>query len=202
VEDHIAGVHVQFSRAYEGEGKLAEALREREQGLEVIQKEFSQSPQSLYLKERLGSSRIVEARLLSRLGRRAEALQDGKLGLGYLEENAGRPRAAALTRDLAAQRLLTAEPTELRHAARALEYARRAVQQTASQMPPYLVTLAFAELASGHEQEGRRAAMLAVEGYRKITEILAPLFDPSKYPQAARLYSDWRKQVNSFPDLR
>jgi tetratricopeptide (TPR) repeat protein len=46
VEDHIAGVHIQFSRAYEAEGKLAEALREREQGLEVIQKEFSQSPQS------------------------------------------------------------------------------------------------------------------------------------------------------------
>jgi len=69
-------------------------------------------------------------------------------------------------------------------------------------MPPYLVTLAFAELASGHEQEGRRAAMLAVEGYRKITEILAPLFDPSRYPKAARLYADWQKQLNSFPELR
>jgi len=69
-------------------------------------------------------------------------------------------------------------------------------------MPPYPATLAFAELAAGHEQEGRRAAMLAVEGCRKITEILAPLFDPPKYPQAARLYSDWRKQLNSFPDLR
>ena len=150
----------------------------------------------------MGSSRIAAARLLSRLGRRVEALQDGKLGLGYLEENAGRPRAAALTLDLAAQRLLTAEPTELRDAARARDYARRAVQQTASQMPPYLVTLAFAELASGHEQEGRRAAMLAVEGYRRVTEILAPLFDPSRYPEAVRLYSDWRKQLSSFPELR
>ena len=202
VEDHIAGVHIQFSRAYEAEGKLAEALREREQGLAVIQKEFSQSPQSFYLKERVGSSRIVAARLLARLGRRAEALQEGKVGLGYLEENADRPRAAALTLDLAAQRLLTAEPPELRDPARARDYARRAVQQTASQMPPYLVTLAFAELASGHEQEGRRAALRAVEGYRKITEILAPLFDPSRYPKAARLYADWQKQLSSFPELR
>jgi hypothetical protein len=40
-------------------------------------------------------------------------------GLDYLEENAGRPRAAALTLDLAAQRLLTAEPPELRDPARA-----------------------------------------------------------------------------------
>jgi len=44
VEDHIAGVHIQISRAYEVEGKLAEALREREQGPDVIQKELSQSP--------------------------------------------------------------------------------------------------------------------------------------------------------------
>ena len=104
--------------------------------------------------------------------------------------------------DLAEWRQLTVEPTELRDAARARDYARRAVQQTASQMPPYLVTLAFAELASGHEQEGRRAAMLAVEGYRRVTEILAPLFDPSRYPEAVRLYSDWRKQLSSFPELR
>jgi serine/threonine protein kinase len=202
IEDHLGGVHIQLSRAYEAEGKLAEALSEREQGLEVIQKEFSQSPQSLYLKERLGSSRIAAARLLSRLGRRAEALQDGKVGLDYLEENAGRPRAAALTLDLAAQRLLTAEPPELRDPAKARDYASRAVQQTASQMTPYLVTLAFAELASGHEEDGRRAAVLAVQGYRKMSEILAPLFDPSRYPEAARLYADWRRQLDSFPDLR
>jgi hypothetical protein len=69
-------------------------------------------------------------------------------------------------------------------------------------MPPYLVTLAFAELASGHGLEGRRAAMLAVHGYRRVTGILAPLFDPSRYPEAARLYDDWRKQLSSFPDLR
>ncbi len=197
VEDHIAGVHIQFSRAYEADGKFSEALLEREQGIEVIQKEFSQSPQSFYLKERLGSSRIASARLLARVGRLAEALQDGKLGLRYLTENADQPRAAALTLDLAAQRLLTAEPPELRDATRARDYARRAVQQTASQMPPYLVTLAFAELASGHEEEGRRAAIFAVQGYRKITEILAPLFDASRYPQAAGLYSDWRKQLRT-----
>jgi tetratricopeptide (TPR) repeat protein len=202
IEDHLGGVHIQLSRAYEAEGKLAEALSEREQGLEVIQKEFSQSPQSLYLKERLGSSRIAAARLLSRLGRRAEALQDGKVGLDYLEENAGRPRAAALTLDLAAQRLLTAEPPELRDPAKARDYARRAVQQTASQMPPYLVTLAFAELASGREEEGRHAAARAVEGYRRVAEILAPLFDSSKYAEAARLYSEWRGQLAKLSSLR
>jgi serine/threonine protein kinase len=201
VEDHIAGVHIQLSRAYEAEGKLAEALREREQGLEVIQKEFSQSPQSFYLRERVGSSRIVAARLLAHLDRRAEALQDGRAGLGYLEENAERPRAAALTLDLAAQRLLTAEPPELRDPERAAGYARRAVQQTAAQMPPYLVTLAFAELASGHEDAGRQAAILAVSGYRRVTEILAPLFDATKYSQAARIYGDWRKQLGAFPEL-
>ena len=200
VEDHIAGVHIQFSRAYEAEGQLAEALRERELGLDIIQKEFSQSPQSFYLKERMGSSQVVAARLLAHLGRRAEALQDGRLGLGYLEENADRPRASALTLDLAAQRLLTAEPPELRDTARARDYARRAVQQTASQMPPYLVTLAFAELASGHEDDGRRAAILAVHGYRRITEILQPLFDPSRYPQSARMYADWRRQLSAFPE--
>jgi serine/threonine protein kinase len=202
VEDHIAGVHIQLSRAYEAEGKLVESLREREQGLDVIQKEFSQSPQSFYLKERAGSSQIVTARLLARLGRRAEALQHGKTGLEYLEENADRPRAAALTLDLAAQRLLTVEPLELRDAPRAAGYARHAVQQTASQMPPYLVTLAFAELACGHEDAARRAAILAVNGYRRVANILKPLFDTAQYPQSAQIYNDWRKQLSAFPEYQ
>jgi tetratricopeptide (TPR) repeat protein len=202
VQDHIAGVHIQISGILEAEGKIEESLREREQALEVLEKEFSQDPQSIYLKERLGASRIASARLLARLGRRAEALRDGRLGLGYLAENAGGPRAAALTLDSIAQRLLTVEPAELRDPAGAREYARRAVAQTASQMPPYLVTLAFAELASGREEEGRHAAARAVEGYRRVAEILAPLFDSSKYAEAARLYSEWRGQLAKLSSLR
>jgi tetratricopeptide (TPR) repeat protein len=200
VADHIAGVHIQFSRVYEAEGRFAESLRERQQALEVLEDESSQNPQSIYLLERLSSSRISAARLLARLGRHAEALRDGGLGLRQVEENADRARAAALNLDSAAQRLLTVEPVELRDAARAREYARRAVAQTASQMPPYLVTLAFAELASGHDEDGRRAAILAVQGYRKVSEILAPLFDGAN-PQAARFYGEWRRQLDQLSSL-
>lgn len=200
--DRIVGVHVQLSRANEAEGKFSEALQEREQSLEILEKEFLEDSQSIHLKERLGSSRITAARLLAHLGRHAEALRDGKRGLQFLEENADRPRAAALTLDLAAQRLLTAEPVELRDPARAREYARRAVAQTASQMPPYLETLAFAELASGHEEDGRHAATLAIQGYRRVSDILVPLFDAARYPEAARLYSEWRRQLERLSDFR
>jgi tetratricopeptide (TPR) repeat protein len=201
IDDHIASARFQLSRAYENGGKLAEAFAQREQALAIVEKEFSQSPESIYLKEKLGSWQIAYARLLARTGNRQKALREGKLGLGYLVENAGRARAAALTMDLAAQRLLTVEPPELRDPIKARDYARRAVEQTGSQMPPYLVTLAFAELACGQEEDGRRDAALAVRGYRKISGILSPLFDSHKYPQAAHLYNDWQKQLSAFPEL-
>jgi serine/threonine protein kinase len=201
VLDHLAGAHIQLSRAAEAEGKFAEALREREQAMACLDKLAAPQPRSLYQKERVGGLRLASARLLNRLGRRAEALREGQAGLRDLRENAAQPRAAALTLDLAAQRLLTAEPLQLRDPAQAREYARRAVDQTAATMPPYLVTLAFAELAMGHQEAARQTARSAVEGYRKVGEILKPLFDSSRYPEAASLYREWRKQLEQLPDL-
>ena len=115
-----------------------------------------------------------------------------------LAENAGRAQAAALTLNTAAQRLLTIEPKELRNPVLASQYANRAVTQTESQMPSYLVTLATAELAAGHPEEARKAAAAAVEGYRKVAEILAPVMDGAKYAEAARLYGEWRTRLEAL----
>jgi hypothetical protein len=94
-----------------------------------------------------------------------------------------------------AQRLLTAEPAELRDPAKALLYARRAVEQTAGQMPPYLVTLAIAQEAAGLHEEARQSAIQAIEGYKKVWTILQPLFGQSVYPEANRLYGEFQGQV-------
>ena len=177
-------------------------MEQRERALEILEQKMSRDGPSTYFRERVGTARIASGRLLARLGRGAEALRDARVGLADLEENANRQPAAALTLDLAAQNLLTVEPAELRDPEKAHEYARRAVAQTGRQMPAYLVTLAIAELESGRQEEGRRTAVLALEGYRKISDILAPLFDASKYPEAARFYAEWREELGKPAGLR
>jgi tetratricopeptide (TPR) repeat protein len=199
LQHRIAAVHARLGDAAEVEGNFAGALAEREIAIEILQR-LNAGQQSLYYyRERLGETQIDNARALTRLGRATDALRIGRLGIRLLDENAQRNRAAAFTLDLAAQRLLTVEPASLRDAAKALLYARRAVDQTAGQMPPYLVTLAFAELAAGHEQQAGQAAAQAADAFLRTAAILKPLFDPSRYPEASRLYGDLLGQLERFP---
>jgi serine/threonine protein kinase/tetratricopeptide (TPR) repeat protein len=198
----IAAVHSRLGNAAEVEGNFADALAEREIAIEILQR-LNAGQQSLYYyMERLGEARIDDARVLTRLGRAADALRTGRLGIRLLDENAQRNRAAAFTLDLAAQRLLTVEPAGLRDASKALLYARQAVDRTAGQMPPYLATLAFAELAVGHEKEAGRAAAQAVQGYRRTAGILKPLFDSSRYPEASRLYRELQRRLDQLEWLK
>jgi hypothetical protein len=74
----------------------------------------------------------------------------------------------------------------------------KAVDQTAGQMPPYLVTLAFAEFAVGHEKEAGRAAAQAVEGFRRTAGILKPLFDLSRYLEDSRLYCELQQPLDQL----
>jgi len=152
----------------------------------------------VYLKERLGQARIGLARALARSGRPAEALRSGRLGIQLLDENAQGNRAAAVTLDLTAQRLLDVEPATLRDATKALAYARKAVDQTAGQMPPYVETLAFAQDAAGRHEEARQSAIQAVRGYQNAFEALKPLFDSPRYPESNRMYRELRRQLDQF----
>jgi tetratricopeptide (TPR) repeat protein len=191
----FASIHARLANAAEQEGNLPEALREREMGIGILEAELQRVHESPYFKERLGEAHLAAARVMARLGQRQEALKAGRLGIQFLEEGAQRNRAAALTLDLVAQRLLTAEPPELRDAAKALVFASRAVQETAAQMPPYLVTLAFARDASGLHEEARRSAIQAIEAYQKVRAILKPLFDQTAYPDARRVSGEFERQL-------
>lgn len=191
----LADVHSQLGNAAEVEGNYTEALRERAQAIQILEEQFGRNQEDLYVKERLGEARIAIARVLARLGRHAEALATGRLGIQLLDENARRNRAPAVTLDLAAQRLLTMEPAELRDGAKALDYARKAVDQTAGQMPPYLVTLAFAQDDAGLHEEARQSATQAIRGYQTVFAILQPLFDSPRYPEANRLARELRAQL-------
>jgi serine/threonine protein kinase len=202
LQHRIAAVHSRLGNAAEVEGDFAEALREREIAIEILQRLNAGQQNLYYYMERLGEARIDAARVLTRLGRAAEALRTGRLGLRLLDENAERNGAPAFTLDLAAQRLLTVEPAALRDASKAVLCARKAVDRTAGQMPPYLVTLAFAELAGGHEKEAGRAAAQAVQGYRRIAGILKPLFDSSRYPEACRLYRELQQRLDQLEWLK
>jgi len=134
--------------------------------------------------------------VMAQSGQRQEALRNGRLGIQLLNEGANRNRVSALTLDLVAQRLLTAEPAELRDATKALQYARKAVNQTAGQMPPYLVTLAFAQEAAGLHEEALRSATQAIQGYKEVYTILTPLFVRPGYPEARRLYDEFERQLD------
>jgi tetratricopeptide (TPR) repeat protein len=160
----VGGAHLRLSSAEEEDGNLAEALREREEGMAILEEQFAGNPLNLYLKERAGEARMGMARLLARSGRNAEAARAARSGLELLDENARAPRTAAVTLDLTAQRWLTVEPAGLRDPGKALEYARRAVEQTAGQMPAYLETLAFAQDAAGLHDEAAQTAKQAIQG--------------------------------------
>ncbi|HEV3202369.1 MAG TPA: protein kinase [Bryobacteraceae bacterium] len=192
----FASIHGRLANAAEQAGNLSEALRERQIGIRILEAEFQRAGQSPYFKERLGEARLAAARVMARLGQRQEALKAGRLGIQFLGEGAQSSRATALTLDLVAQRLLTVEPAELRDAAKALVYARKAVEQTAGQMPPYLVTLAFAQHASGLRDEARRSAIQAIQGYQKVSAILKPLFEQASYPEARRMYGEFERQLD------
>ena len=191
----FASIHGRLANAAEQDGNLSEALRERQTGIRILEAELQRVHESPYFKERLGEAHLAAARVMARLGQRHEALKAGRLGIQFLDEGAQRNRAAALTLDLVAQRLLTAEPAELRDVGKALVYASRAVEQTAGQMPPYLVTLAFAQDASGLHEEARRSAIQAMQGYQKVCAILKPLFDQPAYPDARRVFGEFERQL-------
>jgi tetratricopeptide (TPR) repeat protein len=191
----IASIHGRLANAAEQEGNLAEALRERQQGIRILEAESQRARESPYFKERLGEARLAASRAMARLGQRQEAMRTGRLGIQLLDEGAQRNRAAALTLDLVAQRLLTVEPAGLRDPAKALVYARKAVEQTSGQMPPYLVTLAFAQEAAGLHEEARRSATQAIEGYQRVCAILKPVFAQPGYPEAHRVYSEFERQL-------
>ncbi len=194
----IAGVHIRLGSAAETDGKLAEALSEREQGSAILEEQLAGDPRSLYLKERAGEARIGMARLLARMGRGAEALRTARPGIELLDENARLPHSAAVTLDLAARHWLTVEPIGLRDPQKALECARNAVELTAAQMPPYLETLAFAQDAEGLHDEAAQSAMHAILGYRKVLDILRPVFESPRYPEANRLFRETVAQAHGL----
>ncbi len=190
--NRIARTYLRLGVAAEEDGDLAEADRNLEKAIETVV-----APPNPYLKEVLGEALISRARVLAKLGRQAEALASAKRGIELLRANAQRPGAPATALDLAAQRLLTIEPAGARNPERALGFARQAVGQTAGQMPPYLVTLAFAQSAAGRDDEARQTAALAIEAYRRIAEVLAPAFDAVHCPAAESQYREWRDQLTS-----
>lgn len=194
----IAGVHMQLSNAEEGEGQLVEALRDRQQALAIMDEQLAKNPHNIYLKERVGVARIGLGRLLARSGRSAEAAPAARPGIELLDENARPPRTSAVTLDLAAQRWLTVEPAGLRDPRKALELAQRAVRQTGGQMPPYLETLAFAQEAAGFHEDAARSARQAVAGYRKVFDILRPVFESQRYPEAGRVYAELRRELDEM----
>jgi tetratricopeptide (TPR) repeat protein len=196
----IARVHSELGEAAQVEGDLAGSVRERQVGIKILEEQLNVSQQNQYLKEKLGEARISLAQVLVRLGKNGEAMEAGRLGLQMLEENAGRDRAAAVALDLAAQRLLTVEPAGLRDPLRAAQYARQAVDQTAGQMPPYLVTLSFAEHAMGLEDEARQSAKRAIQAYEKVAAILRPLFEAPAYPDATPAYREFASQLDRLAE--
>ena len=116
-------------------------------------------------------------------------------GIELLDENAHLPHTAAITLDLTARHWLTVEPPGLRDPQQALAYARQAVERTAAQMPPYLETLAFAQDAAGLHDKAEQSAMQAIRAYRKVFEILRPVFESPRYPEADRLFRELQERL-------
>jgi len=156
--DRIARTYSRIAQALEQDGDLAEAVRYLDKAVETIGE-----PQNPYLREVLGEALVSRGRVLARSARPSDALASAKRGIQLLSDNAIRGAAPALALDLAAQRLLTVEPAQLRDPDRALRFAQQAVEQTAGEMAPYLVTLAVAESAAGRETEARLTAARALD---------------------------------------
>ena len=189
---------IQLALASEREGGLAEAEEEASHALEIQRERYRVSKGNIFLKGRVGEAHILLARILTDSHKGIEASQLARRGLTLIEESANRERASAITLDLAARRFLTVEPASLRDPLKALHFAREAVDRTAGQMPPYLTTLAFAELANHHEQESLAAAQRAITCYRRIAPILEPVLASPRYPEAAATFRYWQNQLASF----
>lgn len=183
----MASIHLQLGDAAGDDGRYDDACQEKQQAVTLLQTQFEANRQNVFMKERLAEARLSLAQSLERLGRHADAAEAASLGLQALRENAAASHAAVVL-DIAARHLLTVEPASLRDSAVALEFARRAVNQTAGQMPPYLATLAFAQEAAGMTDAARRSAEQAIADYDKLFVILKAVLD--RYPEATRL---WRE---------
>jgi hypothetical protein len=63
-------------------------------------------------------------------------------------------------------------------------------------MPPYLVTLAFADDAAGLHEEARQAAARAIRSYQRVSAILDPVLGSPAYGEAARAWREFVQQLD------
>lgn len=186
----------ELGRALRNDGRHTAALDALRQADEILTPLWSQASDSVYLRERLGEVRLESAQALLRLGKLKKARDMASEGLHLLRQNAEMAGAPTFCMDLIAQRLLTAEPSELRDAGAALVYAQRAVTQTKGQMPAYLVTLAMAQYAHGEKAEAARTEMAAARSYQNVWAALQPIFDDAPVPAARERYVEVHLQLD------
>jgi Protein kinase domain len=195
--NRATSARAQLARVAEAQNRLAEALAGYQEVRSSREALFSKSPNSLYLKERVVDARLSCARVLNALKRGSEARPEAALALAAMKEIAQAPNVSALSLDMAARRLLMLQPEELRDPRQAVDYARAAVRRTAGQMPAYQATLAYGLAAMGAADEAQRTALESADGYRRVVEILRPLFGSSRYPGAAAEFRELERRVES-----
>ncbi len=186
----------ELGRALRNSGRNAEALDALRQADEILSPRWGRDSDSVYLRERLGEVRLESGQALLGLGRQREARRIASEGLHLLRQNAEMKGAPTFCVDLAAQRLLTVEPVELRDAAAALLYAQQAVAQTNSQMPAYLVTLATAQYANGRKAEARSTEIKAAISYEQVWAALQPMFHDAAIATASERYAEIQREFD------
>jgi len=102
-------------------------------------------------------------RILVASGRRDEARRDAERALVLLRAGTEQPGAGGEAFNEYAWALVSTEVADVRNPARALEYARRAIERAGSPNPVYLHTLGWAQYRLGHKMEAVRTLETALK---------------------------------------
>lgn len=186
-ERRAAGAHLQLGRIDEAQGRLTAALDQYEASRKGLEGLMIQTNDPYYF-DRVALANLNSARVLTRLGRRDQALPLARSAAETLRGVAQMKGMAAERLELIAYHLLTLEPAEARNQEAALAAAEAAVRRSKGRMPSYLLTLAAAQFATGRPREAEATARASVPIYRKALSDLGPLFSSPDLREAKGVY--------------
>lgn len=158
--------------------KTPEALHCYRRVAELLEAQCTADARNVVWREKLAEALTYVASALLSEGQAAEARQYARRGLEMAREVASRPGATAEQALNYAWLAVTIEPTELRDAAAALPFARRAVEMGGASDPMALHVLAQALAGSGDYRSAAQAVEKALA--------LLPAAEPGKPVPARR----------------
>jgi len=163
----LASSYTRMAELLAAAGEAEHALAMIERANAIYEPMIAREPNAQYLRREFVRHLYQLAKLTNRAGRVNEAREHIRRGLAIQKFEADNPEAFGLLLNEYAWPLLTCEPADLRDAASALPYAKRAVEGTRGNDPNILKTLALAYHLTG-DQAG------AIETARRALSLLPP----------------------------